>query len=116
MIRHYTFNYNIYDAEAKFKVDTEKFTAEIANQTLHFFTWDYNEDEYPIDEVLKKYAMEAIKIATFNNYNVTGVISAFNSNEGYCKVDGSMGIELISVEGYEFDDDELSMEVATVTK
>jgi len=111
MIKNYTFNYNIYDAEATFKVDTERFTAEMAQQTLDFFSWDYDEEADPIDEVMKKYAMEAIRIATFNNYNVNGVISEFNNNEGYCKVDGRMGIELLSVEGYEFDDDALSMEV-----
>lgn len=113
MIKHYTFNYNIYEAEATFKVDTEKFTAEIANETLTFFTWDYDKEADPIDEVMKKYAMEAIRIATFNNYNEYGVKSEFNQLEGYCKVDGSMGVELMSVEGYDFDDDALSMEVVS---
>jgi hypothetical protein len=56
MIKHYTFDYNIYDAQATFKVDTEKFTPEMAQSTLDFFTWDndYDEEEDPVDEVMKK--------------------------------------------------------------
>lgn len=111
MIKHYTFNYNVYEAEACFKVDTDVFTEEMAKETLNFFTWDFDKDADPIDEVMKKYAMEAIKIATFNNYNLFGVKEEFMSNEGFCKVDGSMGIELNVVSGYEFDESNLSMEV-----
>lgn len=64
MIRHYTFNYNTYDAEACFKVDTEKFKAEDAKLLLEFFTWDYDKEADPIDELMKKYAIKAIWIAT----------------------------------------------------
>jgi hypothetical protein len=113
MIKNYTFNYNIYEAEACFKVDTEKFDVEMANATLEFFTWDYDKDADPIDEVMKKYALEAIRIATFNNYNLNGVIDEFMNNEGYASVDGSMGISLNVVSGYEFDEDALSMEVVS---
>ena len=110
-IRNYTFNYNVYEAEACFKVDTEKFTEVMAKETLNFFTWDYDKDADPIDEVMKKYALEAIRIATFNGYNLFGVKDEFMNNEGFCKVDGSMGIELNVVQGYEFDVEALSMEV-----
>jgi len=112
-IKHYTFNYNIYEAEACFKVDTEKFTEEMAKATLNFFTWDYDKEADPIDEVMKKYALEAIRVATFNDYNLHGVKDEFMSKEGFCKVDGSMGIELNKVQGYEFDVEELSMEVVS---
>ena len=109
MIKHYTFNYNTYEAEACFKVDTEKFTEKHAKATLEFFLWDYNKEADPIDEVMKKYAMKAIKIATFNGYNVFGVKEEFNNLEGFCKVDGSSGIELNVVSEYEFDEDSLDM-------
>ena len=110
-IRNYTFNYNAYEAEACFKVDTEKFDVEMAKATLDFFTWDYDKEADPIDEVMKKYALEAIRIATFNNYSLYGVKEEFMNNEGFAKVDGSMGIELNVVQGYEFDVEALSMEV-----
>jgi hypothetical protein len=115
MIKHYTFDYNIWDAQATFKVDTEKFTPEMAQSTLDFFTWDndYDEEEDPVDEVMKKYALEVIKVATFNQTNVFGVISEFKNKEGFCKLDGSMGIELMTVTRYVFDDDSLSMEVVS---
>lgn len=110
-IKTYSFNYDLYGAEAKFTVDTEKFTDEHAKATLEFFTWDYDKDADPIDEVMKKYAMESIKIATFNNYNTMGVIDEFEDNEGYARVDGSVGLTLVSVEKYEFDPESLYMEV-----
>ena len=75
--------------------------------------WDYDKDADPIDEVMKKYAMKAIKIATFNGYNVFGVKEEFNDLEGFCKVDGSSGIELNFVSEYEFDEDALYMTVGS---
>lgn len=111
MIKHYTFDYNIYDAQASFKVDTEKFTEEIAKSTLDFFDFDYDKEADIIDEVLKKYAMEAIRISTFDNYSTKEVIKDFNCNEGFFRVDGTMGIELMTVKRYDFDEDKLSMEV-----
>ena len=57
--------------------------------------------------------MKAIKIATFNGYNVFGVKEEFNDLEGFCKVDGSSGIELNFVSEYEFDEDALYMTVGS---
>jgi hypothetical protein len=111
MKKEYTFDYNSMEAEAIFEVDTEVFTDEHARATLEFFTWDYDEEADPIDEVMKKYAVEAIKFATAENYNEQGVISEFDSYEGFCKIDGSAGIELISVTAYRFDPDVLYMHV-----
>lgn len=111
MIKHYTFNYNIYDAEACFKVDTEKLKTEDAKILLDFFTWDYDEEADPIDELMKKYALKAIWVATANNYNLVGVQSWFKSEEGFIAVDGSQGIELNSISAYEFDEDSLDMDI-----
>lgn len=113
MIKHYTFNYNVYEAEAAFKVDTEKFTEEKAKATLEFFLWDYDTEADPIDEVMKKYAMEAIKIATFEDYNLAGVIEAFKNKEGFFPIDGSHGIELNLINEYEFDEYDLEMTIET---
>lgn len=113
MIRHYTFNYNIYDAEACFKVDTEKFKAEDAKLLLKFFRWDYNKEADPIDELMKKYAITAIWIATAENYNKEGVKLWFAEQEGFIAIDGSQGVELTLFSAYEFDEDALDMEVVT---
>lgn len=111
MIKIYRITYNYYEAETTFKVDTEKFTEEIAKQTLDFYSWEYNKNNNPIDEALKKYAIQAIKFATYNDYNTLGVIREFEDTEGFANVDGSMGIQLIDVEPYEFDEDNLDITI-----
>ena len=111
-IKTFKFNYDFNEAEATFKVDTDVFTKEHAKATLGFFSWDYDEHNDPITEVLKKYAMEAIIVATKYSFNVNGVISDFNNKEGFAKVDGSLGLTLTSVYGYEFDHDNLDYTVS----
>ena len=111
-IKTFKFDYDGAEAAATFKVDTEVFTAKLANRTLEFFHWDYEKSNDPITEVLKKYAMEAIRIATKYSFNVHGVISDFNNKEGFATLDGSFGLTLVSVQGYEFDDDKLDFTVS----
>jgi hypothetical protein len=111
-IKTFKFNYDCHEAEAVFTVDTDVFTNEHAKATLEFFTWDYDEHNDPITEVLKKYAMEAIRVATRYSFSVHGVISDFKLKEGFASVDGSLGLTLVSVEGYEFDDDKLDYTVS----
>ncbi len=111
MIRHYTFNYNAYEAEVCFKVDTEKFTESNARLLLDFFTWDYDKEADPIDELMKKYAIKAILIATADNCNEEGVKSWFAEQEGFIAIDGSRGVEINLVSAYEFDEDALDMVV-----
>jgi hypothetical protein len=114
MIKKYHLDYGMHEASATFKVDTDKFTNEHAQMTLDFFTWDYDEDENPIDEVMKKYAIVAIRIASFKGYNTTGVIAAFDDEEGFFCVNGINGIELTDVTEYEFNEDDLTVEITTV--
>lgn len=108
-IKTFKFIYGFHDAEAVFEVDTKVFTADMANATLEFFSWDYNEDNDPVEEVLRKYAIQAIKIASFSNLNTSGVISEFEDLEGFGHIDGSIGLTLVDVEGYEFDEDEMDL-------
>ncbi|SHE58352.1 DUF2528 family protein [Dysgonomonas macrotermitis] len=110
MIKRYNYEYGFGEATVSFEVDTDIFTAELANETLTFFCWNYDKDADPVDEVMKKYALEAIKQATFNNYNEFGVIDAFNNNEGFGRLDGSIGITLKEVTGYEFDESQLTID------
>lgn len=112
MIKIYDFIYiSAWDATVSFEVDTEIFTPEKAKDTLEFFVWDYDKKNDPIDEVMRKYAIEAIKQATFNNYSEEGVIEAFNDNEGYYSIDGSFGIKLTEVTPLSFNDSELSVKI-----
>lgn len=109
----YDYNYDFHEATCKFEVDTNVFTKEMAQETLNFFTWEYNKENDPVDEVMKKYAMQVIQTATFESYNVYGVISEFEDKEGFCKLDGSTGITLLEVSEFEFYESSLYVEKTT---
>ena len=111
MIKYYRFNYDFNIAEAYFKVDTNKFKEDSAKLLLEFFSWEFNENENPIDELMKKYAMKAIKIATSEFCSEEGVKSWFSEQEGFISLDGSQGVELSFVSKYEFDENRLEMDI-----
>ncbi|WP_158602551.1 hypothetical protein [Proteiniphilum sp. X52] len=52
-----------------------------------------------------------INYITFENVN--GVKREFENKEGFAKIDGSNGIELMTIWGYEFDEKLLDMTVIT---
>ena len=110
-IKQYKFEYGMHDAEVHFDVDLDVFTEELAKCTLDFFSWDDepDENENPIDEVMKKYAMRAIKHGAFDDMAVYGIKQAFEQMEGYAKVDGSMGIMITYFEGHCYDEQQLSL-------
>jgi hypothetical protein len=113
MIKKYSFDYNSGEASACFTVDTDMFTPEVARTTLEFYTWDYDAENDPIDEVLKKYALEVIKILTTKSCSIEDAKAEFEEYEGFCRLDGSVGIELTKATGYRFDEDYLKMTVET---
>ena len=110
-IKHYEFDYDFGNAEATLKVDLDIFTEETAKLLLDFFGWRYD-DETVIDDLLKKYAMKAISVSTAENLNEFGVKNWFAEQEGFLALDGSQGLELILVSGYEFDDELLEVTVS----
>ena len=111
IIKDYKIDYNFYEALAYFKVDLSVFTNEMAKNTLDFFIWDYNQEGDIINEVIKKYAIEVIKMATYEDFNLKGIIDEFHNKEGYYRIDGSFGITLYHVERYEFDEDSIRMNI-----
>ena len=100
----YKCDYDGKEAYAEFRVDFDKLTNEDAKTLLDFFSWDYDSENNTIDELINMYAMIAIRVATANNYNEFGVKNWFEDNEGYLRIDGSYGVELIKIEPYEFDE------------
>jgi len=110
-IKLYNYNYNFYAAEVQLKVDTSVFTDEKAQDLLDFFSWRYDKEKPPVDELLKKYALMIIEVATAENYNEEGVKEWFDKAEGCIKIDGSEGLELIYVSSYEFDEEELTISI-----
>lgn len=109
MLQKYRFDYLEYEAGAGFLVDLMIFKPKDAKALLEFFDWQYDEEADPIDEILKKYAMKAIKIATAHGYNIAEVKEWFAEQEGMLKVDGSHGVELDFLSPYEFMEDYIHM-------
>lgn len=106
----YTIEYNQGEASAVFNVDNNFFTAEKALMTLDFFLWDYDKDNDPIDEVLKKYALKCFEISAKPSFDsVARCKSEFQDMEGFCRIDGSSGINLIRMESFDFDEDEITV-------
>lgn len=105
----YSFNYDFNSAELAFEVDLEKFTELHAKETLEFFSWNYDKDGDPIDEVLKKYALEVLRIG--GDLNHSQIIFYWNQ-EGFGPINGKIGIKLVDYRGIEFDSDNLEMEVS----
>lgn len=110
-MKEFKFQYLNGEAGAFFKVDLDKFTEEMANETLDFFVWDYDENENPIDAVMKKYALRVIEIATDFDYNAYGVKEKWKGFErdGFYEIDGSDGVKLIDAWGYTFKEENLNL-------
>lgn len=115
MIKTYDFDFKDGEASASFEVNLSLFTDDMALATLEFYSYEYDDNfsktHTPIDEVMKLYALEAIKSATFNNYNVYGVIRDFAEREGFAKIDGSCGVKLLYVDRFDFDESDLNVTV-----
>lgn len=110
MIKLYKFNYDD-NASCEFEVNTDKFTKEKALDTLAFFSWNYDKDNDPVDEVMKKYAIlvfEKTSLYWFDQLQE-------KEFEGFYKMNGSEGILLKEVTDYEFNEDLLSVKI-TVRK
>jgi len=110
-MKTYTYTYDMV-YEIKFEV-TDQFTKSMAQDFLNFFSWEipYDKDANPIDEYMRKLAMECLRQATMNEHNTFGVISDFEGLEGYPKLDGSLGIKLVYAEGLEYDEEDISVKV-----
>lgn len=110
-IKTYEFEYDNGAATATLKVDLDIFKEDMAKELLDFFGWNYD-DKTIIDDLLKKYGMQVISVASSENLSVYGVKRWFSVNEGFIPLDGSQGIELINVDLYEFDEDLLEITIS----
>lgn len=111
MIRKYKIEDSNTYLECSINIDPSILSEADAKLLLEFFSWSWDRDANIYDELAKKYAMSAFNFATQNRHNTIGVRQDFDAAEGYPKMDGSLGIELIDVEGYEFDDSEFNVTV-----
>lgn len=70
---------------------------------------ELNDGDY-IKTFLQNLAREILYIITEYNYNISGVISEFKNREGWCVMDGSKGIKIISIDDFEFELDNFEVE------
>lgn len=108
----YEFAYMHWRAVVSFKVDPEKFTAEMAKETLDFFSWEDppDPDGDPVDEFMKKLAIECFIVGMENSWNENGVMHQFEDREGWPRIDGSIGVTILSIDNLRFDPDDIEME------
>ncbi len=64
---------------------------------------DQNDGDYT-KTFLKQLCQECIVIQMSENYNLLGIIKEFNDREGWNKMDGDYGIEIVSFEPTDFSD------------
>lgn len=107
--KKFVFRYDL--ADAVFLVDLELFTPEMAKETLTFFYWDYDHEEDPVVEVLKKYALRVFLVGFGTGHKE--VVRKWDE-EGFAPIDGSLGVELVDFSDYQFLEDNLEMEVYDV--
>ena len=112
MIKTYIFDYDFSKACCEFQVDLEKFTKKSAQITLDFFTWDYDQDNDPIDEVMIKYALNILHES--HSYDLKMLKDNFF--EGYYPVNGDYGILLTRLDEFEYDEKDLKVTITTMQK
>lgn len=111
MKKIYHFNYDDYKSSVAIAVDTERFTKEMAQITLDFYTWTYDRGADPIDEVVKKYALESIWAGMHYDYNLANVRKYISEQaEGFARLGEETGIDIIAFKPFELDDYDLQLE------
>ena len=96
MKKEYVFNYDCGAGEVIFEIDFDKFK-EVAQQTLDFFDWSYDEEECPVTEAARKYAMACMRFCMQEDTSSVPYVVSYFEQEGFCKVDGKCGILLTSI-------------------
>ena len=77
---------------------------------INFLSYiNYDEEDDPIDEVMKKYALEVVRISAFSYSGIQYVKNQFQNLEGFGRIDGSIGITLMYLVSSELNDDLLEM-------
>jgi hypothetical protein len=112
--KRYNFNYDYHKAEVSFEVDLDIFTPEYSLETLTFFSWRYDEEADPVDEVMKKYALAVLRFLAEGGFHTVDSVKKDFNEEGFDPIDGTIGITLLAYEEFEFDEDDLEMEVVDV--
>ena len=99
------YTYGFLEGDVELSLDREVFTEEMAQEILNFHEdfGAFRDNEDDVINACKKIAYTAFYISSTKNLYTNGVKREFESLEGFPPLDGSVGITLNYVEGYEFD-------------
>lgn len=100
--------------EMTVEIDYDKAKESIKEMVEFWMDWkrrlDLNDGDY-ITTFLQQLARTVIVLSM--EYNLKGVISAFEEREGWSKMDGSEGITILDVSSWTFEDNEFTIKSAT---
>jgi len=103
------------DMEAIIEIDFshEGIMEKIKNMVEFWSGWEYhvstNNGDY-VQAFLKTLAADIQDVALGMNYNTQGVRSAYDDREGWCKMDGTDGIDILQHSTIEWDADDFEVE------
>ena len=106
------YTYGFLEGDVELSLDREIFTEEMAQEILNFHEdfGAFRDNEDDVLNACKKIAYTAFYISSTKNLNTKGVKREFESLEGFPRLDGSVGIKLDYVGGYEFDPFEFKLD------
>ena len=110
------YTYGFLEGDVELSLDRNVFTEKIAQEILNFHEdfGAFRDNEDDVLNACKKIAYHAFWVASTQNYNTQEVKTEFEDStlcEGYPCLDGSVGITLEYVEGFEFDPFDFNLEV-----
>lgn len=112
MIKQYKLRYN--ELDLILAVDHSKASDNFFHEINDFWgdaAWRLSQSKNDIClTVLKLIAAKCFHLAVSNDYNPYGVMDSFNDGdetEGFPPLDGSLGIYLVNMDGFNIEDDEI---------
>ena len=106
------YTYGFLEGDVELSLDRNVFTEKIAQEILNFHEdfGAFRDNEDDVLNACKKIAYTAFYVVSTKSYNTEGVKREFESLEGFPRLDGSVGIKLDYVGGYEFDPFEFKLD------
>ena len=107
------YTYGFLEGDVELSLDRKVFTEEVAQEVLNFHEdfGAFRDNEDDVLNACKKIAYTAFYVASTKSYNTEGVKREFAEElEGFPPLDGSVGITLEYVEGFEFDPFDFNLE------
>lgn len=111
-MKTYKLSYDLGRWSATVQIDEEKAKDNIKEMVEFWSDYDIRLERNNNDYTLTFLNMLGVKLLSLSlDYGMEGIIYLFNEGvEGWCSLDGTDGIELLDVEEFNFEHDEISIE------